>query len=61
MLYSPGSNRQVVALAVPLALAGGPPAAIGIYFPAGRHGNVDYRAVFGERMVAAARKIESIW
>ena len=61
VLYSPGSDRQVVALAVPLALAGGPPAAIGIYFPAGRHANVDYRVVIGERMVAAARKIESIW
>ncbi|HOG52098.1 MAG TPA: IclR family transcriptional regulator C-terminal domain-containing protein, partial [Lentisphaeria bacterium] len=55
------SGGQVIALAVPLMLTNGPPAAIGINFPASRYANVDYRAVFGERMAATARKIESNW
>ena len=55
------SGGQVIALAVPLKLVDGPPAAIGINFPASRHANVDYRAAFGERMAATARKIESNW
>ncbi len=61
VLYTPGTDRQVVAVAVPLTLADGPPAAIGMYFPAGRHAGADYRTAFGDRMTATARKIESLW